>query len=456
MTEPRHELRPPWSRSDRRIPRTIVRPLQEFLQTSSASALLLFGAVVVALVWVNSPWGGGYERLWATGLQLRVGAHELGGDLRFWVNDGLMTFFFLLVGIEIKRELTTGELRAPRAAVLPALAALGGMAMPALLYIAVVHGGEGANGWGIPMATDIALALGALALAARHAPARLKPLLLTLALVDDIGAILVIAIFYSHGGSGLALLAALGSAGVVLALQRGHVRSIVPYAVVGAAMWLATSEAGVHPTIAGVVLGLLTPSLAFQRPAAVSEEAHRIADLTVDEPEPADADAPAWLRLAGLSREAVSPLARVEHALLPWSSWVIVPVFALANGGVELGGGAVRGALSSAVVLGIVLGLVIGKPLGIWLATFATVRLRVAPMPAGVGWGDTLGLGATAGIGFTVALFIAELAFPQDPALLAEAKVGILVASLVAGVAGNLLLRASRSPADPVEEGASH
>jgi len=448
MTDSRHELRPPWSDSDRRIPRTIVRPLQEFLRTSTASSLLLFGAVVAALVWVNSPWGDSYERFWTTTVQLRVGARTVGQDLRFWVNDGLMTIFFLLVGIEIKRELTTGELREPRAAMLPALAALGGMAMPAVLFLVVVRGGEGMHGWGIPMATDIALALGALAIAARHAPPRLKPLLLTLAIVDDIGAIVVIALFYSPGGSGLALLAAVGLVGVVLLLRRGHVRSTIPYVIVGAAMWLATYEAGVHPTIAGVVLGLLTPSVSFQRPAAVSEEAHRTADLTQDDPQPPDADAPAWLRLAGLSREAVSPLARVEHALLPWSSWVIVPLFALADAGVELGGGAVRGALSSTVVLGIVLGLVLGKPLGIWLATFAAVRLRVASLPGGVGWGDTLGLGATAGIGFTVALFIAELAFPDEPLLLADAKVGILAASLLAGVAGNLILRASRSPAD--------
>jgi NhaA family Na+:H+ antiporter len=439
------EIRRPWSSSDRTIPRVVVRPLQEFLQTSISSAVLLFAAVVVALVWANV--GGSYERFWHTPAELHMGNTIVGADLRFWVNDGLMTLFFLLVGVEIKREFTTGELRRLRVAALPALAAVGGMVVPALVYVAVTSGdGDAARGWGVPMATDIALALGALALAARHAPASLKPLLLTLAIVDDIGAIVVIAVFYSSGGEPAALLVALGLIGVIALLQAGHVRSLLAYVVVGAGLWYATYEAGVHPTIAGVVLGLLTPSEPFQRPAAVSAEARRTAEETRDDPDPPDADAPAWLELAALSKEAVSPLARVEHALLPWSSFMIVPLFALANAGVQLSGEAIRGALTGGVGVGILLGLVLGKPVGILAASGLATRVRLADRPSTVGWVDLTGMGATAGIGFTVALFIAELAFPSRPELLAEAKVAILLASASALVAGQILLRLGRPP----------
>lgn len=443
MSDP--ELRLPWSRSDRTIPRVIVRPLQEFLSTSTASALVLFGAVIVALVWANV--GTSYETFWRTPLVLRIGESTIGTDVHFWVNDGLMTIFFLLVGIEIKRELTTGELRNARAAALPVIAAVGGMVMPAILFLLLVGGGEAQRGWGIPMATDIALALGALALAARHAAGGLKPLLLTLAIVDDIGAIVVIAIFYSAGGSGTALLAAIGLVVVVVVLQQVHVRATVVYVIVGAGVWYFTQRAGAHPTIAGVALGLLTPSEPFQRPAAVSAEAKRTAEATVDDPRPPDADAHWWLRLAWLSRESVSPLARIEHALLPWSSFVIVPLFALANTGVVLSVGAIGDAFTDRLGLAILVGLVVGKPLGIYLSARAAAATGVGTLPPDVGWGGILGMGATAGIGFTVALFIAELAFPADPAILAKAKVAILVASVAAGAAGHLVLRATRSPA---------
>jgi NhaA family Na+:H+ antiporter len=423
----------------------VLRPLQEFLQTSTSSALLLFLAVVAALVWANV--GDSYEAFWHTPVSVRLGDTVIGKDLRFWVNDGLMTLFFLLVGVEIKRELTTGELRRPRAAALPVVAALGGMLVPALVYVAVAGAeGDAGRGWGVPMATVIALALGALALAARHAPASLKPLMLTLAIVDDIGAIVVIAVFYSTGGQPMALLIVVALIASILLLQRAHVRSPIVYVLVGGLLWYATYRAGVHPTIAGVALGLLTPARPFQRPSAVSAEARRTAEETQDDPEPPDADAPAWLELASLSKEAVSPLARVEHVLLPWSSFVIVPLFALANAGVVLSREAITGAFTGAVGLGIVLGLVLGKPLGIFAASALATRSGLAHRPPSVGWIDLLGMGATAGIGFTVALFIAELAFPGRTELLAEAKVAILVASAVALVTGQVLLRIGRPP----------
>jgi NhaA family Na+:H+ antiporter len=429
------------------VPRRIVRPLQEFLSTSTASGTLLLLAAVVALAWANSPWADSYERFWSTHAELRLGSWVIGEDLRHLVNDGLMTLFFLVVGLEIKRELRTGELQDRRAAALPVVAAIGGMIVPALIYVALNSGGSGSSGWGIPMATDIAFALGVLVLAARHAPAGLKPFILTLAIVDDIGAILVIALFYAGGVSLGFLAAAAALCGLMLLLRRAGVRATSAFVGLGALVWLATYESGVHPTIAGVVLGLLAPAESYQRPRAVSAEARRTADQTMDDPEPPDADAGQWLRLASLSREAVSPLARTEHALLPWTSFVIIPLFALANAGVRLSGEQVVAASTSRVTLGVVLGLVIGKVVGISGAAALAVAARVARIPAGVRPAHLLGASAVAGIGFTVSLFIGELAF-DDEASIAEAKVGILAASVLAGALGWIVLRLSPSVED--------
>jgi NhaA family Na+:H+ antiporter len=445
---PAPELRPTWSVSDRFLPRTVLRPLQDFLSTSTASAFLLLVAAVVALVWANSPFGDVYDRFWHTTIGLGVGSWSIELDLQHWVNDGLMALFFLVVGLEIKREVLQGELRDPRAAALPAIAAVGGMVVPALLYLALNAGREGAPGWGIPMATDIAFALGVLTLAARHAPANIKPFVLTLAIVDDIGAIIVIALFYSGGVS----MAPLALAGVIVALivllQRSQVRANTVYITLAVGLWIATYEAGIHPTIAGVVMGLLTPSEPFQPPAAVSREAIRTADETDDDPNEPDAGAHLWLRLAALSKEAVSPLVRVEHALLPWTSFVIVPIFALANAGVDLSGKAIGDAVTSRITLGVLLGLVVGKTVGIWAASALAVRLGVARLPRGVQLSHVLGAGAVAGIGFTVALFITELAF-EDAVLRDAAKIGILAASVVAGVLGWFLLRLAPTDTGP-------
>ena len=440
------DIRPPWSRSDAAFPRVVLRPLQEFLQTSTAASLVLVAAIVLALVWVNSPWWESYDRLWHTSATVTLGSISVGTDLHFWIQDGAMTLFFVLVGMEIKRELTIGELRRPRAAALPAIAALGGMVVPALLYLAIAGDGPSQRGWGVPIATDIALALGALALIAPSAPSGLKPLLLTLAIVDDIGAIVVIAVFYSEGGNPEALIAALAIVVAVVVLHRASVRPTWVYVGLGVALWYACLEAGVHPTIAGVVMGLLTPVHPIQRPAAVSREAKRIADATADDPDPVDADSSAWLELATLSREAVSPLARVEHVLLPWSSFVIVPVFALSSAGVRLSAAAFSEALTSAVSIGVFVGLVLGKPLGVVGASLLARTLKVGEAPEGVGVREIVGLGTIAGIGFTVGLFIAELAFANDPVLLADAKIAILVASVVAASASAVVLRRSGKP----------
>ncbi|HXF72116.1 MAG TPA: Na+/H+ antiporter NhaA [Actinomycetota bacterium] len=431
------------------IRRRFVQPIQAFLQEESSSGVLLLASALVALAWSNSPWGASYERLWRTELAVRLGGWGITEDLRHWVNDALMSLFFLVVGLEIKRELVTGELRDPRAAALPAIAAVGGMAVPALVYLALNPGGEAARGWGIPMATDIAFAVGVLTLAARVAPPSLKPFLLTLAIVDDIGAIVAIAVFYSDGVRWAPLLAAAGLCALLAAAWRAGMRSGPFYVGLGGLLWLAVHASGVHPTIAGVAMGLLTPAVALERPRAVSREAHRVANATSDEPWPPDVDAPQWLELARLAREAASPLARLEAALHPWTSSVVVPLFALANAGVPLSADGLAAALSSRVTLGVLLGLVVGKTVGISLATLAAVRLGIAGLPTGARRRDVVGTAAVAGIGFTVSLFVAELAF-ADRGLVDMAKVGILAASVGAGALGLAILSLPRARgADP-------
>ena len=431
--------RAPWSRSRRVLPRRVVQPLQSFLEEETSSGILLLAAAAIALAWANSPWRDGYETFWGTEIGIRLGRWSIREDLRHWVNDGLMSLFFLVVGLEIKREFVTGELRDPRRAAVPVIAALGGMVVPALLYAALNAGGDGSSGWGIPMATDIAFALGLLTLAARRAPPGLKPFLLTLAIVDDIGAIVVIAVFYSGRIESPALATAAVLCAAIVLLQRVHVRWALVYVILGVLVWIAVRASGVHPTIAGVALGLLTPLVPFQRPRAVSNVAHRIADETVDDPSPPDADAHHWLTLAWLSREAVSPLARVEALLHPWTSNVVVPAFALANAGIPLTAGVLSEAATSSVTVGVVVGLVVGKLVGVSLASAAAVRLGLGRLPTGVSWRHVLAVGAVAGIGFTVSIFISELAF-ADPTLVDLARIGVLLASFIAGLLGWVLL----------------
>ena len=438
---PDPEIRSTWSRSDRPVPRRLLRPLQEFLETSTASGVVLLGAVIVALAWVNSPWGASYSSLFATQVSIRVGDLAVTGDLHFWINEGLMSLFFLVVGLEIKRELTTGELRRPRAASLPLIAAAAGMAVPALLFLAMVGGGEAARGWGIPMATDVALALGVLALAAARIPSGLRPLLLALAIVDDIGSVIVVAAFYAETISLGWLILAMIVAGLVFVFPKIHIRATPVYVILGVVLWFAMYRAGLHPALAGVVVGLLTPSEPFQRPRAVSQEAHRTADRTEDDPEPPDADAHQWLRLAELSREAVSPLTRVEHILLPWASYFVLPLFALANMGVPLSAASIAAAAGSTVAWAILVARVVGKFVGIWGAALLSSRLRLVELPAGVGSSHLAGMAAAAGTGFTVSLFVADLAFGPNNPLLAHVKISLLAASAISAIVGLLLLR---------------
>ncbi len=426
--------RRPWSRTERPVPRLVVRPLQQFFRLEASGALVLLATTLVALVWANVA-GGSYEDFWTTEVSVTIGDFQIEETYRDLVNDGLMALFFLVIGLEVKRELAVGELSNMRAALLPVVAALGGMLVPALVFLAVIGGGEGARGWGIPMATDVAFALGALAALGRRVPTGLVAFLLGVAVMDDIGAILVIAVYYTESLAFGWLAAALCGLVAIAVLQRMHVRHLFPYVALGVAVWICMLESGVHPTIAGVAIGLLTPVRPFQDPAAVSAEAVRIARETADEPDDPDADAEHWSRLAWLSREAVSPLTRVENNLHVWSSFVVLPIFALANAGIVLDSESLEAATETRIALAAALGLVLGKTIGLTAGVALAVRLGIGVLPAGVRWAHVVGVGALAGIGFTVSLFVAGLAY-SDPVNLEAAKIGILCGSVVAAAAG--------------------
>ena len=425
--------RPIWLHSDQFLARNLGRPVQRFLHIEAAGGLVLLVSTIVALVWANSPWSAGYRDLWSTEVALDIGGTVVTDDLRHWVNDGLMALFFFVVGLEIKQELVTGHLSKLRDALLPAIAAVGGMVVPAALYLLINAGDDGGAGWGIPMATDIAFALGVLALLGSRVPTTLKVLLLALAIVDDIGAIIVIAAFYSdaiHTGWALAAVAGLA---LVLVLRRLRVWYVPVYAVVGIAVWFATFQSGIHATIAGVALGLLTPArqlMPSTEAAAIADQLSNDRQVTVEEVR----------TISFRLRESVSVSERLQDLLHPWTSYVVIPLFALANAGVELSGEVLGDAVTSPVTLGVAAGLLLGKLVGITGAVLLATRLRIATLPSGVTRPQIAGMALLAGIGFTVSLFIAGLAF-DDPGLEDEAKIGILVISIVAAVAGSVILR---------------
>ena len=438
---PRPALRLPWAHSDRLLPRRVVRPLQEFLRSSTASAFPLFCAAVVALAWANSPWWRTYERLWATTLTVGVGRWAINEDLRFWVGEGLMTFFFLLAGLEIKRELVTGELRDRRAAIVPVAAAVGGMVVPAVIYLVATSGTPAADGWGMAMPTDLAFALAIVVIAMRSAPPGIRPFLLTLAIADDLLTIVVVALFYAGSVSWLPLALAVVSVAAMIACERAHVRHLLVYLVLGALTWLFAYHAGAHPALVGAVLGLLAPAVPFQRPADVSAAAHRIADETSDHPDPPDEDAASWLELARLSHEAVSPLARIEHELLPWVNLAALPLFGLANAGVRLSGGW-WSPTTARLVVGLIVARLAGKVAGIVGACWLVARLRLGRIPGPGGLGAPAAAAAAAGAPFTVSLFVASSVFPEGSPPLAAARLGILLSIVVSGMGAFVITRA--------------
>lgn len=423
-----------WLGGNRRLARRVGRPVRNFLRIEAAGGLLLIVATVVALVWANSPWSHSYHELLETHISLHVGdLLHLDEPIEAWINDALMAIFFFVVGLEIKRELVAGELRDPRAAALPAIAAIGGMVVPALIFVAFASGGIGAAGWGIPMATDIAFAVGVVSLLGNRVPGAMKVFLLTLAIVDDIGAIAVIAIFYTEDLSTDWLLIAVGLTVLVVLMRLMRIWYIPVYVLVGFFLWLAVFESGIHATIAGVVLGLLTPAVPL-RGETPNDDVHVGAAIS------GRANATVVRRANFELKEQVSVAERLENMLHPFSSFLIIPIFALANAGIEISSDSLSNALSSDVTLGVVFGLVVGKLVGVSFATWIAVKSGISRLPRGASFTHVVGLAAIAGIGFTVSLFIAGLAFPAGSGAIDEAKLGILAASLLAAVIGSLIL----------------
>lgn len=412
----------------------LLSPLRDFLHTESAGAALLACGALVALVWANSPWSASYDRLWSVSASVGFAGHVLQMDLRHWINDGLMTVFFLVVGLEIKREVTSGHLASRRSALLPLAGAVGGVLTPAILYLAIA-GGSAPRGWAIPVATDIALAVGVLAVAGSRLPSSLRAFLLGLAIVDDIGAIVIIAAVYSDGVRAFWLAVALAALGLTAIVRWYGIRATWVYIALGSIGWVCLYEAGVHPTLAGVAMGLLAPSAPFIRPDLVDVEA--LTDLS---------SAEAARTTTDIARNSVSVVEWLQHVLHPWTSYVIVPLFALANAGIAISARGIRDAAGSAITWGIIVGLVVGKPVGILLATRLAVGAGLADPPAGADRRQLLGVGASAGIGFTVALFITDLAF-TDARQRNDAKLAVVVASLLAATASMVLLTRRTSPA---------
>ena len=463
MSQPPEIYRPPWRYGRGPIPRYLVRPTARFMRIEAAGGIVIVLAAVVAMIWANVDIHS-YEDFWLTEITFDFDILRLSEPLEGWVNDALMVIFFFVVGLEIKREMVHGDLANPRQAALPVLAAAGGMIVPALVFTALNSGGEGSAGWGIPVATDIAFAVGVLTLLGNRIPFQLKIFLLTLAVADDIGGILIIAFFYSESIDFNWLGAAFILFGGLIVMQRIGIRPIAAYVIVGLAIWLATFESGVEATIAGVALGLITPAGALYERHDLAGSVRRRADQlaashTIEDEQRAEDEHRYQLReIEELTREAQSPLERLEHMISPWSAFVVIPIFALANAGINLGGGVLSDAAGSNVAWGVALGLVAGKVFGVSLFTYLTVRFGVAALPVGINWSHIAGVALLAGVGFTVAIFIAGLAFEppenatQEAKELAEmlvqnAKIGIFAASIIAALAGYALLRVATARA---------
>jgi NhaA family Na+:H+ antiporter len=404
-----------------------------YFGTEAGGSALLLVATVLALAWANSPWSASYSEFWSTQASISIGGAELSLDLRHWVNDAAMALFFLVVGLEITREVSVGELRDRRNVAAPALGALGGLMVPAAIYLAVNHSGPASAGWGIVMSTDTAFVLGILALFGPRCPDRLRLFLLTLAIVDDIGAISVMAIFYTDDLHVGALVVAAVLVAVLAGLRWAGVWRLAPYVLVGVALWLAVQSSGVHPTLAGVLVGLLLPA----RPPHpdVVERTREYGQALREAPGAERA------RLAALSAHAtVPPGARLLNTLHRWTAYGVVPVFGLANAGVSLDGETLRTAATSPVTIGVAVALVAGNAVGITAGTAVALRTGMGILPGGVRWSHLMAGATLAGIGFTIALFITDLAF-SDESLREQATIGILAGSITAAIAGVILLR---------------
>jgi len=430
----------------------LLLPFRMFVHAEASSGILLLTAAFVAMVWANSAWSDSYVQLWETEVAIDIGGAVLSESLLHWINDGLMAIFFFVVGLEIKRELIVGELSTPKLAALPLVAAFGGMVVPALIYVAINFGTPAVRGWGIPMATDIAFSMGVLYILGNRVPAGLKIFLAALAIADDIGAVVAIAVFYTVGISWTYLALGGMSLCVLALLNRLGVRTPIAYGVVGAGVWFFFLLSGVHPTVAGVLAAMTIPARARLNPGEFLERSR--AAINAFERSGAFGDdiltntdrQEALLEIDVAYEETTTPLQRLEHDLHPWVSFLVLPLFALANAGVVFEGD-ISAIILHPVTIGAALGLLAGKQAGITFFAWVAVRMGWASLPAGCTWQHIWGVAWIAGIGFTMSIFIAALAF-DDPSLLPMAKVGVFGASLLAGVIGVVVLwRSSRSTA---------
>jgi NhaA family Na+:H+ antiporter len=434
-----------------RVAQAMRRPIERFLHIEAASGILLIIAAATALFWANSPWAHSYEALWYTPFRIGIGEWTMDKSLHFWINDLLMAVFFLVAGLEIKREMVDGALSDMKRAALPIAAAIGGMLVPATIYAAITMGGPAQHGWGVPMATDIAFAVGVLALLGRRVHPALRVLLLAFAVIDDLGAILVIALFYTTGFAVEGLFIALGGVFVVWLYGRMGVRPgatlIPPFLLI----WGGLYHAGIHPSIAGVIVGLMAPARAWYGPMGFLKTAQKSLQKfkqRAEEGETGTALIEPLEEIGFASREAVAPVIRLEHQLHSWVAYGIMPLFALANAGVALAGISLEAPGAMAALIGVTLGLLVGKPVGVLALSWLAIKLKLCVLPQGVNWRGMLVVGFAAGIGFTMAIFIAELAF-SGSYLLGVEKLGVLVATAVAGALA-LILGRVLLPADSV------
>jgi NhaA family Na+:H+ antiporter len=442
----------------------LVLPFQRFAHVQASGGIVLLLCTLAALLWVNLGWEQNYENLWESHLIIGVPGFLLDEPLHFWINDALMAIFFFVVGLEIKRSVLVGELASVRRAALPVIAAVGGMVVPAAFYLALNTEGPGARGWAIPMSTDIAFSLGVMALLGSRAPLSLKVFLTAFAIVDDIGAVIVIAIFFTESifWTNLAI-----GGGLLLALVVANwagVRTPIVYGIIGIAAWVSFFESGIHPTVAGVLIAMTIPlKVTIDTEQFVARGRALIDQFAMDgdsRPSRGSMALTTTRQKAALealeiaSKQVESPLQRLEHYLHPWVVFAIMPLFALSNAGVLLNED-LLGVLAQPIALGVLLGLVVGKPLGITLFSWLAVRTGIASLPAGVSWKQILGVSMLGGIGFTMSIFVTGLAFDND-ALIAEAKTGILLASLISGIGGYTLLRSSAPATGEEEEHKAH
>eukprot|EP01029_Cantina_marsupialis_P006291 TRINITY_DN168957_c0_g1_i1.p1 TRINITY_DN168957_c0_g1~~TRINITY_DN168957_c0_g1_i1.p1 ORF type:complete len:449 (+),score=81.05 TRINITY_DN168957_c0_g1_i1:37-1383(+) len=436
------KLYAPWEKAFKKV----STPFEEFLHAQTTTGLILMITTVFALILANSPLYDFYSHFFHTNIDFNVGSWALSHSFHHWINDGLMAIFFFLIGLEIKREITAGELSNIKVAILPILAAIGGMVFPALIYTSLNYQTAGAGGWGIPMATDIAFAISALVLLGKRVPSALVTFLVALAIVDDLGAVLVIALFYTETIN----IVPLGLAGVMflvmIALNRFGIHMILPYFIVGLFMWFFMLESGVHATIAGVLAALAIPSKPKRVPSSLTKDTRALLDEYEKYPEQENFELhekqkKILTNIKDKIDEVGTPAARLEHGLHLPVALIVIPIFALANAGIKIDFSSIGSTILEPVSFGIILGLILGKVIGIFGVSWLAIKLKIAQLPKDSKMSQIFGVSFLGGIGFTMSIFVADLAFVNNPELIFQAKVGILSASLFSGLFGYFWLK---------------